>query len=132
MSVRPPLRLEVRTPGGVVLDRPVAAITAEDRSGWFGIRPGRIDLVAVLPPGLLAYRDAEGEGFVALSGGLLDLEAGRCRVLALEAVAARELEAIAEAVARQATRRRERSEIHRSVVRDLAREALRRLLREAA
>jgi F-type H+-transporting ATPase subunit epsilon len=123
------LELELRTPSGPVLDQPVLAITAEDRTGWFGVLPGREDLIAVLPPGLLVYRDAEGEGFVALSGGLLGLKDGRCRVLATEATTARDLDTIASEVARQARRRRERSEVHRGVVRDLAREALRRLLR---
>ncbi|MCB9762072.1 MAG: F0F1 ATP synthase subunit epsilon [Alphaproteobacteria bacterium] len=125
-----PLHLELRTPSGLVLDQPVQAITAEDRSGWFGIRPGRADVIAVLPPGLLVFRDADGEGFVALAGGLLSLEAGRCRVVSLEAVVARELDAIAEQVAQQARRRRERAALHQGVVRDLAREALRRLLQE--
>ena len=126
-----PLRLELRTPGGVVLDQPVQSITAEDRTGWFGIRPGREDLIAVLPPGLLVFRDEEGEGFAAIAGGLLSLEKGHCRVVSLEAATARSLDQIAEQVARQARRRRERTELHKGVVRDLAREALRRLLREA-
>ena len=126
------LTLELRTPTGVVLDQPVGAITAEDRSGWFGIRPGRTDLVAVLPPGLLVYADDDGEGYVALSGGLLSLTSGHCRVLALEATTARELDHIAQDVARQNQRRQDSAEVHRGVVRDLAREALRRLLRERA
>lgn len=123
------LHLELRTPAGVVLDQSVDAITAEDLTGWFGIRPGRLDLIAVLPPGLLVYRDEQGEGFVALAGGLLNLEQGHCRVISLEAAAARQLDDIAEQVALQARRRQEQAEVHRGVVRDLAREALRRLLK---
>jgi F-type H+-transporting ATPase subunit epsilon len=124
------LHLQLRTPEGVVLDQQVHAITAEDRSGWFGIRPGRTDLVAVLPPGLLVYRDEQGEGFVALAGGLLSLAGNLCRVISLEAATARDLDAIAAQVAHQERRRRQRAEVHRGVVRDLAREALRRLLRD--
>ncbi len=127
-----PLRLEVRTPMGTLFDGPVQAVRAEDRSGWFGIRPGRTAVVAVLPPGLLVYQDADGEGFVALSGGLLDHDGARCRVLATEATVSRDLDAIASDVARQEQRRAERAEVHHGVVRDLAREALRRLLGGAA
>lgn len=122
------LLLEVRTPLGQLLARPVLAVTAEDRSGWFGIRPGRTALVAVLPPGLLTFRDQEGEGFVALSGGLLDHDGRRCRVLVTEATVSRDLDALAGDVARQEMRRAERREIHQGVVQDLAKEALRRLL----
>ncbi len=123
------LTLEVRTPSGLVLDQAVTSITAEDRTGWFGIRRGRTDLIAVLPPGLLVYADGEEEGFVALSGGLLGLEGGHCTVLATEAMVASKLDAVAAEVARQARRRRESTEVHRGVVRDLALEALRRLRR---
>ncbi len=127
-----PLRLEVRTPTGIVLASPVASIVAEDQTGWFGIRPGRTDLVAVLPPGLLVYRDEEGEGFVALSGGLLGLWDGLCRVISLEATPARELDDIAAEVERLERQREARAEVHRGVVHDLAKEALRRLLGDAA
>ncbi len=128
----PTLILEVRTPEGVLLRQEVNAIRAEDRSGWFGVLPSRADVIAVLPPGLLAFRDAEGEGFVALAGGMLELKHRVCRVITLEATVARELDDLADALARQSQRRRDRAEVHRGVVRDLAREALRRLLREGA
>lgn len=123
------LELEVRTPSGLILQQPVLAVSAEDKSGWFGVRPGCEDVIAVLPPGLLLFRDGEGEGFVALSGGLLGVEKGRCRVLATEATVTRDLNSITSEVARQAQRRKDRTEVHQGVVRDLAREALRRLLR---
>lgn len=122
------LSLQIRTPAGLMFGRPVLALTAEDQTGWFGVRPGRADVVAVLPPGLLVYRDDEGEGFVAHSGGLLSVVAGACKVLVTEATASRDLDAIAHEVARQERRRSDRAEVHQGVVRDLAREALRRLL----
>ena len=80
-----PLRLRVRTPEGLLYDDLVSSIRAEDRDGWFGILPGRRDVLATLPPGLLLFADAEGDGFVALSGGLLALRGGECRVMASEA-----------------------------------------------
>lgn len=127
-----PLRLRLRTPQGLVLDRPVQAVVAEDRSGWFGIWPGRADLLAVLPPGLLVFRDTEGEGFVALSGGLLDLRAGDCRVLASHAAWSADLDAIADDLRAQARQRSSQATLHRGVIGDLAREAMRRLARSGA
>jgi F-type H+-transporting ATPase subunit epsilon len=120
------LTLRIRTPEGLVLDRAVQRIVAEDRDGWFGIGPGRPDLVAVLPPGLLVFRTEEGETFVALTRGLLHLAGGECRVTCRDAVVARELEAVADRVERLLESRRQRSRIQRSRLEELATEVLRR------
>lgn len=124
------LQLQLRTPHGLVVDRAVQAITAEDRSGWFGIGPGRADLVAVLPPGLLTFRDAEGEVFVALAGGLLEMQRGRCRVLAREAVLSRDLDEIADQLEAHLMGRNARREAQLGVMDELVREALRRMAEE--
>jgi F-type H+-transporting ATPase subunit epsilon len=124
-----PLRLHARSPEGVLLDSPVAWLRAEDESGWFGVLPGCEDLVAVLPPGLLLFEDERGEGFLALSGGLLSLEAGACTVLVHDGRVAREVEAAASALGRLLQERRRRSEHRRGVLDDLDREALRRVAR---
>lgn len=124
-------RLRLRTPAGLLVDRPVYALTAEDLDGWFGIAPGRADLVAVLPPGLLVFRDAEGETFVALAGGLLDLRAGECRVMVREAVMSRALERVAGDVAARQRERRARGRAQRGVMFELVREAMRRMAAEA-
>lgn len=128
------LRLRLRTPAGLLVDQPVSAVTAEDLDGWFGIAPGRADLVAVLPPGLLVFRDpkseGEGEGFVALAGGLLDLRANECRVMARQAVMSRDLERIADQVAAHLRQRRARGRAQRGAIFELVREALRRMARE--
>lgn len=121
------VHLLLRTPSGLLLDREVQAVVAEDRSGWFGVRPGCADLVAVLPPGLLTFRDEEGEGFVALSGGLLDLRGADCRVVARDAVLSRRLEDVAAALEAHLDKRRRGQERQRGVLHDLVREALRRL-----
>lgn len=120
------LVLRLRTPQGLLLERPVESILAEDLDGWFGIRPGRPDLVAVLPAGLLAFRDAEGEGFVALGSGLLDLRGGECRVMCRDAVFTRDLAGVAERVEALQRSRHERTRALRGVLSDLARESLRR------
>ena len=121
------LTLALRTPTGLLCEREVRAVVAEDLSGWFGILPGRADLVAALPPGLLVFRHDEGEGFVALAGGLLNLARGRCTVMAREAVLTDRLEALTEVLSLHVERRRRRSEAQRDVLDRLAREALRRV-----
>lgn len=124
-----PLRLRVRTPEGLLYDDLVSSIRAEDRDGWFGILPGRRDVLATLPPGLLLFADAEGDGFVALSGGLLALRGGECRVMASEARLARDPVRAADAPAGSRARRRERAARRRDVMADLEREAIGRMAR---
>ncbi|MBK6515279.1 MAG: F0F1 ATP synthase subunit epsilon [Polyangiaceae bacterium] len=124
------LRLALRSSSGLLFDGPVEAISAEDQSGWFGVLPGREDLIAVLPPGLLMFRDEQGEAFVALAGGLLDLRRERCRVLARDALVERSLDEVAGRVETLLTLRRQAGARRRSVVDDLAKEAMRRLALE--
>ena len=124
------LDLGIRTPVSTLFQGSVHSIRAEDLDGWFGIRPGRRDLAAVLPAGLLLFEDEAGEAFVALAGGLLDLRGDRCRVMAREAVLARRLEEIADLVERHSRARQQRSDAQRDVFHDLAKEALRRLARQ--
>ena len=124
------LELGIRTPVSTLFQGPVRTIRAEDLDGWFGIRPGRRDLAAVLPAGLLLFEDEAGEAFVALAGGLLDLRGNRCRVMAREAVLARRLEEIADLVERHSRTRQQRAHTQRDVFDDLAKEALRRLVRQ--
>lgn len=121
------LHLMLRTPSGLLIDQPIGGLIAEDLGGWFGILPGRVDLMAILPPGLLVFRDKEGESFSALSGGLLHLRGGICRVAAREAIVSRRLDDVAATLEAQLKRRRARRETLRDVIDDLAREAIRRL-----
>lgn len=125
------LTLEVRTPRGVVLEQGIAGVVAEDRSGWFGVRPGREDVVAVLPAGLLVLRDDVGAAYVAIDGGVLELCGGRCLVLTPRAEVSRRLEDVADAVAARELRRHAAARTHRDVIGDLAREVVQRLARGA-
>lgn len=124
------LRLRLRTPNTPLYDGGVRSIAAEDHSGWFGILPGREDMIAALPPGLLVFRDDEGDAFVALAGGMLDLHAGECRVLAREALVVRELDQVAARVEAFVRTRATSAERRRTMLDDLAREVMRRLASE--
>lgn len=121
------LYLRVRTPEGLALDHEVRSIRVEDRDGWIGILPNRRDLLAVLPAGLVLFADDEGEGYVAISGGLLELTHNDCRISARVARVARDPSAAAEALDVLLRERRERSERRREVLDQLEREALRRV-----
>jgi F-type H+-transporting ATPase subunit epsilon len=122
--------LSIRTPQGIVFSGEVLAVRAEDESGWFGVRPGREDVVAVMPPGLLMLRDEQGEGFVAHAGGLLSVHGGSCRVTAREAAFTRALDDVAGRLEDLLRLRAARAEVQRDVLDRLAREALRRIVRE--
>lgn len=121
------LRLMLRTPQGLLCDREVLSVCAEDEAGWFGILPGRQDVIACLPPGLLTFRDADGEMFVALSSGLLELRGAICRVIVRDARWSRSLDDVAAALARALQTRKTRGQRRSGVFADLEREALRRL-----
>jgi F-type H+-transporting ATPase subunit epsilon len=114
-----------------LVDREVDAVVAEDASGWFGVRPGRADLVAALPPGLLTFRHRRSERFVAHAGGLLDLRRDECRVMVGRAWIADELERLADALVALESTRRARGLARREMLSDLEREALQRLVQEA-
>ena len=122
------LVLRVRSPDGTLFEGPVSSIRAEDQQGWFGILPGRTDVIALLPPGLVLFEDAEGEGFVAISGGVLDLRGESCRVMGREARVSRDPVLAAALLQELLVSRRERAVHRREVHGDLEREALRRMV----
>ena len=124
------LFLQIRTPQGMLLDQQVTAIVAEDLDGFVGIWPGRTDLVVSMPAGLLSYRDGQGEGFIALSGGLLNLRGEQCRVMVRDASVTRDLEDTAPLLESAFEARAKRAQARIGVLDDLEREALRRAARE--
>lgn len=65
--------LKVLVPTEVVLERPIASLTADGQNGSFCLRPRHIDFVAALVPGLLYFVESqqETEGFVAIDQGIL-------------------------------------------------------------
>jgi F-type H+-transporting ATPase subunit epsilon len=108
------MKLVVTTPDKVVLDIDgVAAVRAEDPSGWFGILPGHADLLTVLAQSVMVWRGADGaEHFVAVRGGVLTVRDGReIAVATREAFAADDMDAIAAALkaAKEEAREREAS-----------------------
>lgn len=94
------MRLRVFLPTHILLDTQVAAVTAMGLDGSFGLRPNHIDCVAILVPGLLAYRaqaDSE-EVFLAIDRGTLVKQGNEVRVSVRNAVADAPLEKLEEVV----------------------------------
>jgi F-type H+-transporting ATPase subunit epsilon len=72
------MRLLISDPTTVVVDTDVASVRAEDASGSFGILPGHADLLTVLTPSVVAWRDAEGRtAWCAVRRGVLTVRGGR-------------------------------------------------------
>lgn len=72
------LRLTVTTPDRVLVDTgDVVSLRAEDESGGFGILPGHTDLLTVLTPSVLRWRDAAGAmRYCAVHGGVMTVTGG--------------------------------------------------------
>jgi len=68
-----PMKLKILLPFKVFAEKAtVSRIVAETQDGLFGILPQRLDCVAALVPGILAYETAsDGEVFVAVDEGIL-------------------------------------------------------------
>lgn len=81
------MKLRIATPAGpVFLAEDVASLRAEDASGGFGIQPGHVDCLTVLPPSLLVWTSRTGGRMAcAVRGGVLSVRDGD-----LIAVSARE------------------------------------------
>ena len=69
----PLMHLKVLLPSQIFADKTgVTRIVAETYEGSFGLLPQRLDCVAALAPGILAYEtEADGEVFVAVDAGVL-------------------------------------------------------------
>jgi F-type H+-transporting ATPase subunit epsilon len=87
------MRLEITTPFVTVLQTDEAIqVRAEDSSGAFGILEHHADFLTVLTVSVLTWRDATGEHFVAVRGGMLSVRDGHLvRVATPEAVPGEDL-----------------------------------------
>lgn len=128
----PHLHLTIATPFAVLADEPaVRTLRAEDASGGFGILPGHMDFLTVLPASVLRWENEQRQKhYCAVRGGLLTVNGGQvvsvvCRQgivgddlskLAAEVKAMREMEADQEHQART-----EQMRMHARAVRQLMR-----------
>lgn len=72
------LRLSIVTPAQVLVDSAdVRSVRAVDDSGSFGILPGHADLLTVLPPSVVQWREGDGVlRYCAVRGGVFSVTGG--------------------------------------------------------
>jgi F-type H+-transporting ATPase subunit epsilon len=95
------MRLLVTTPLDVVVDAPdVTYVRAEDASGAFGILDRHADLVTVLIPSVVSWRDSSAKDHhIAVLGGVLMVSGGRfVEIASRQAVGEDELSGLESAV----------------------------------
>lgn len=94
------MRLTVLTPLSTIVDRSdLFQVAGRDASGAFAIRPGHADFITVLEPSVLTLRADDGiESYCAVSGGLLEVEAGAITVTTPQADTGSELGPLIEQI----------------------------------
>jgi F-type H+-transporting ATPase subunit epsilon len=86
------MNLKVLLPTEILVDEPVAKVTADAHNGHFTMLPNHIDFVSALVPGLLMYEDLDGnEKIVAVDEGVLVKVGSDVRVSTQNAVAGTDL-----------------------------------------
>ncbi|MEO0035305.1 MAG: synthase epsilon subunit [Pseudomonadota bacterium] len=108
------MRLVIATPTRILVERDdVAALRAEDATGWFGLRPGHADFLTVLEPSVVTWTDSAGaDRYAALRGGVLTVRGGaEIEIASREAFVGDDLDrleaALGDAVARDRDARAE-------------------------
>ena len=99
-----PMRLEILTAEGVLFDGDVDSVVAPGSEGELGILPSHAALMTMLQPGELRYRTAEGESYLAVHGGFMEVRGDHVIVLA---DAAEHVDSIDAERAEEAVRRAE-------------------------
>lgn len=86
-------RLSVVAPDRTVVEEEVQSLVAPGHDGYLGVMKGHIPLIVALKPGLLEYRDLNGEReTVAIGGGFMEVDGEHVTVLADQAERARDID----------------------------------------
>jgi F-type H+-transporting ATPase subunit epsilon len=94
------MNLKILLPFGVFAEKTdVARIVAETSSGSYGLLPNRLDCVAALVPGILAFETIEeGEVYIAVDEGILIKTGVEVLVSVRNAIAGADLATLHETV----------------------------------
>ena len=97
------MELEVLLPDRVFAhERDVSRIVVETTQGSLGLLPRRLDFIAALVPGILAFETAAGgEVFVAVGEGILVKSGAQVRVSVRRALAGGDLAHLRDSVERE-------------------------------
>jgi len=86
------LNLEITTPERTVYKEEVDGVTVPTREGEITVLPNHAGLVGLVVPGALTVHTSEGEKYIAVSGGAVEVLPGsRCVILTDSADRAEEL-----------------------------------------
>jgi F0F1-type ATP synthase epsilon subunit len=92
------LKLVVRTPREVVLERNVSSVRVPTDTGQVGVRPRAEPLVLAIEPGLLLVRRGGEYEFVGTAGGLLRCDGATASLLTPLAVTGNDEDAVIDAL----------------------------------
>ncbi len=96
------MNLKVLLPFRIFLDlKQVSRIVAETREGSFGLLPHRLDCVAALVPGILAYTLGGDIDYLAVDQGVLVKSGADVMVSVRQAIQGRSLSELHETVRRE-------------------------------
>ncbi|MGD0430951.1 MAG: F0F1 ATP synthase subunit epsilon [Acetobacteraceae bacterium] len=125
------MRLLVSDPTSVVVDTNVVSVRAEDDSGSFGVLPGHADLLTVLAPSVVAWRDANGQlGWCAVRQGVLTVRGGdEVAIATRQARTGTDLDELEHAVVAQFRAEADAERVARVAATKLHMQAIRQILR---
>jgi F-type H+-transporting ATPase subunit epsilon len=128
MSSATAMRLQVVTPGAVVVDEPADKVSTEAVDGAFTLLPRHVDFVAALVPGLLTYVHDGIEQLVAVDGGILVKRGRSVRVATAEAIPGEDVVDLQRALRTSFAEVGETERRARAAIAHLETDAVRRLL----
>lgn len=109
------MHLILMQPTEILVDQPIAKLTAEGQNGEFCLLPNHVDIVAALVPGILAFALDDGtEHLWAVDEGILVKQGSTVRVAVRHGVPGNSLETLQQAVQQQFRQLEEREEQARS------------------
>lgn len=96
------MHLILMQPTEILVDQPIAKLTAEGHNGEFCLLPNHVDIVAALVPSILAFELEGGEEVLwAVDEGLLVKQGSTVRVAVRHGVPGDSLETLQQAVRQQ-------------------------------
>jgi F-type H+-transporting ATPase subunit epsilon len=128
MSTNMSMRLQVVTPGAVVIDVAAEKVSTEAMNGAFTLLPRHVDFVAALVPGLLSYVADEVERLVAVDGGILVKRGRSVRVATAAAIPGDDVLGLQRALRATFQESTESERRARTAIAHLETDAVRRLL----
>jgi F-type H+-transporting ATPase subunit epsilon len=124
------MNLKVLLPFQIFVEKTgVLRVVAETREGSFGLLPRRLDCVAVLSPGILAFEmPLEGEVFVAVDEGVLVKTGPDVLISVRRAFGGKDLGQLRETVEREFLTLDEREQSVRSLLAKMEGDLVRRMM----